>query len=116
MYNIHKHRIVSQKKNAYLPTHPQKGRVGKRSTNIFLIEASNAKFKSPCNFEESPAYFLHLSFMKMSISWRVYWNPSCPLLIILKVNFLESNLLRFIETLISFIRGFVYYLYMPGLK
>jgi len=29
---------------------------------------------------------------------------------------LESNPLRFIETLISFIRGFVYCLYMPGLK
>jgi hypothetical protein len=39
-----------------------------------------------------------------------------PLLSILKVIFLESNPLRFIETLISFIRGFVYCLYMPGLK
>ena len=29
---------------------------------------------------------------------------------------LESNPLRFIETLISFISGFVYCLYMPGLK
>ena len=47
---------------------------------------------------------------------RVYWNLSYPLLSILKVIFLESNPWRFIETLISFIRGFVYYLYMPGLK
>ena len=31
---------------------------------------------------------------------------------ILKVIFLESNPLRFIETLISFIRGFVYCLYI----
>jgi hypothetical protein len=34
----------------------------------------------------------------------------------LKVIFLESNPLLFIETLISFIRGFVYCLYIPGLK
>jgi hypothetical protein len=90
---------------------------------------SKAKFKSPCNFEESPpAYFLHyLSFMKMSTLCtcllksivsviRVYWNLSYPLLSILKVIFLERNPLRFIETLISFIRAFVYCLYMLGWK
>jgi hypothetical protein len=40
-----------------------------------LSHCLKEKFKSPCNFEESPykcmlppAYFLHLSFMKMSIS------------------------------------------------
>jgi hypothetical protein len=38
---------------------------------------------------------------------RVYWNLSYPLSI-LKVIFLESNPLRFIETLISFIRAYVY--------
>jgi hypothetical protein len=61
-------------------------------------------------------YFLHLTFMKMSISCSVYWNLSYSLLSILKVIFLESNPLQFIETLISFIRGFVYCLYIPGLK
>jgi hypothetical protein len=47
---------------------------------------------------------------------RVYWNLSYPLLSILKVIFLERNPLRFIETLISFIRAFVYCLYMLGWK
>jgi hypothetical protein len=37
----------------------------------------------------------------------VYWNLSYPLSI-LKVIFLESNPLQFIETLISFIRAYVY--------
>jgi hypothetical protein len=46
------------------------------------------------------------SFMKMSILCT--WNLSYLLLSILKVIFLESNPLQFIETLISFIRGFVY--------
>jgi hypothetical protein len=43
---------------------------------------------------------------------HVYWNLSHPLLSILKVIFLESNSLLFIKTLISFIRGFVYCLYI----
>ena len=43
-----------------------------------------------------PAYFLHLSFMKMSISCTCLLK-SYPLSI-LKVTFLESNPLRFIET------------------
>jgi hypothetical protein len=66
-----------------------------------------------------PVYFLHLSFIKMSIDVyraRVYWNLSYPLISILKVIFLESNPMWFIETLISFIRGFVYRLYMPPLN
>ena len=60
-----------------------------------------------------PTYFL---IWKCQYRARVYWNTSYPVLSILKVIFLESNPLRFIETLISFIRGFVYCLYMPGLK
>ena len=68
-----------------------------------------------------PARVVH-TFSPLVILWKcryrahVYWNLSYPLLSILKVIFLESNPLRFIETLISFIRGFVYCLYMPGLK
>jgi hypothetical protein len=50
------------------------------------------------------------------VSAHVHWNLSYPLLSILKVIFLESNPLRFIETLISFIIAFVYCLYIPGLK
>jgi hypothetical protein len=52
-----------------------------------------------------PAYFLHL--WKCQYCARVYWNLSYPLLSILKVIFLESNPLRFLETLISLIRSFV---------
>ena len=64
-----------------------------------------------CHPMTLPVYFLHLSFIKMSIDVyraRVYWNLSYPLISILKVIFLESNPMWFIETLISFIRGFVY--------
>jgi hypothetical protein len=43
---------------------------------------------------------------------HVYWNLMYPLSI-LKVVFLESNPLWFIETLISFIRAYVNCLYMP---
>ena len=58
---------------------------------------SKAKYKSPCNFEESPAYFPYVSFMKMSISCLLKYIVS-----VLKVIFLKSNPLRFKETLISF--------------
>jgi hypothetical protein len=75
------------------------------------------KNKSKVRFVESSfgqhSYFLHLSFMKMSISCTCLLKS---IVSILKVIFLESNPLRFIETLISFIRGFVYCLYMPGIK
>jgi hypothetical protein len=73
-----------------------------------LSHWSKAKFKSSCNFEESPyvAACVFSPFMKMSTSC------TCLLIsivsVILKVIFLESNPLLFIETLISFIRGFVY--------
>jgi uncharacterized protein YacL len=50
----------------------------------------------------SCAYFLHLSFMKMSLSCMCLLKSIVSLLSILKVIFLESNPLRFIETLISF--------------
>ena len=83
-----------------------------------LSRWSKEKFKSPCNFEESPyknvcrrpRIFSTCHLWKCRYRARVYWNISYPLLIILKVIFLESNpgALRFIETLISFIRGFVY--------
>jgi hypothetical protein len=53
-----------------------------------------------------------VSSIKYQCGWiniwgRVYWNLSY-LLSILKVIFLESNPLRFIKTLISFIRAYVY--------
>ena len=44
----------------------------------------------------SPAYFCHVSFMKISI-YHVYWNLLYSL-IILKVIFLKSNPFRFKET------------------
>ena len=63
---------------------------------------SKAKFKS------SSAYFLLTCHLwKCRYRAHVYWNLSYPLSI-LKVIFLESNPLRFIETLISFIRDYVY--------
>jgi glucose-6-phosphate-specific signal transduction histidine kinase len=52
-------------------------------------------------------------FIALSLNTKnkyVYWNLLYPLSI-LKVIFLESNPLRFIETLISFIRAYVYCLY-----
>ena len=63
-----------------------------------------------------PRIFSTCHLWKCQYRARVYWNLSYPLLSILKMIFLESNPLRFIETLISFIRGFVYCLYMPSLK
>jgi hypothetical protein len=83
-----------------------------------LSRWSKAKFKSPWRVGLCcrPHIFSTCHLWKCRYSARVYWNLSYLLLSILKVIFLESNPLRFIETLISFIRGFVYCLYMPGLK
>ena len=76
----------------------------KRSSSHLVILKSRPHISSTC----------HL--WKCRYCARVYWNLLYPLLSILNVIFLESNPLRFIETLISFIRAFVYCLYMPGLK
>jgi len=46
---------------------------------------SKAKFKSPCNFEESSAYLLHVLFMKMLIS--------CLLKSIVSVKYFERDFL-----------------------
>ena len=77
---------------------------------------SKAKFKSPCNFGRvalchRPHIFSTCHLWKCRYRARVYWNLSYTLSI-LKVIFLESNPLRFIEILLSFIRGFVYCLYI----
>ena len=86
-----------------------------------LSRWSKAKFKSPCNFEESPyvaagVFSPLLIYENVDIVHVFIEIYRILLLSILKVIFLESNPLRFIETLISFIRGFVYYLYMLGLE
>ena len=81
---------------------------------------SKAKFKSPCNFEELPyvaaRVFSPLVIYKNVDIVHVFIEIYHTCISILKVIFLESNPLRFIETLISFIKGFVYCLYMPSLK
>ena len=85
-----------------------------------LSRWSKAKFKSLCNFEESP-YAAARVFSPLVIDENVdivhvfIEIYRILLLSILKVIFLESIPLRFIETLISFVRSFVYCLYMPGL-
>jgi hypothetical protein len=88
-----------------------------------LSRWSKVKFKTPCNFEESP-YVTARVFSPLDMTchlWKcrhhahVYWNLMYPLSI-LKVVFLESNPLWFIETLISFIRAYVNCLSMPDLS
>ena len=59
-----------------------------------------------------PRIFSTCHLWKCRYHAHVYWNLSYPLLSILKVIFLESNPLRFIEILLSFIGGFVYCLYI----
>ena len=64
---------------------------------------SKAKFKKPCNFEESP-YVAHI-FLPRAIYENVYIvfiEILCYSLSILKVTFLKSNPFRLKETLISF--------------
>jgi hypothetical protein len=73
---------------------------------------SKAKFKSPCNFEESPyvaarVFSPLVIYENVDIVHMFIEILSYPLSI-LKVIFLESNPLRFIETLISFIKAYVY--------
>ena len=60
-----------------------------------------------------PTYFLHLSFMK---NVDIVFIKIYRIVKYFEVIFLESNPLRFIEALISFIRAYVYCLYMPDLK
>ena len=65
-----------------------------------LSRLSKAKFKSPCNFEESPCRtHIFATFHLWNCLYRVYWNLSYPLSI-LKVIFLKSDPFRFKETII----------------
>ena len=94
------------------------GRFGQRS-HLVKVDFAFSSLKSEVQVALS---FWRVALCRPRHLWKcrycahVYWNLSYPLLSILKVIFLEINPLQFIETLISFIRGFVYCLYMPSLK
>ena len=93
------------------------GRFGQRSRLVKIdFVFSLVKSQVQVTLCRCPHIFSTCYLWKCRYHACVYWNLSYPLLSILKVIFLESNPLRFIETLNSFIRAFVYCLYMPGLK